>query len=182
MQISLKSAQNQWLGGPSGPTLNPRLGSFNCCDDIVHSSMEVNPWEFLDFGDSSKRSGVYFRWICWNIVYPKIKKKINTYSQNMCLPQMGGGRRGSKVTERGRWICWNIVYPKINRTRNTRSQNMCLPQVAGVGAKLRNGGRVLEGDTPSNQGVLHLGREGSSKAICCIHWVDSMEYCLSQNN
>ena len=83
--------------------------------------------------------------------------KMNTRSQNFCLPQVSGGsggRRGSKATERGECVTsplphhgdfafWGFkltdlvhtfgefvgILPIINEKEKTHSQNMCLPQV-----------------------------------------------------
>ena len=65
-----------------------------------------------ELGTQSKRSGACFGWICWNIVNPKMDRKINKRSQNICLPQMGDDWRGSEVTELGEGGGgWEVVYP-----------------------------------------------------------------------
>ena len=64
---------------------------------------------FCILGIQTKRSGAYFRWICSNIVFPQMNINMNmwiwtwtcTMHMNMCLPQVGDGRRESKSTEPG---------------------------------------------------------------------------------
>ena len=40
-----------------------------------------------------------------------MNRKINTPSKNMCLPQVGDGRRGSEVTERGKGAGGGYPFP-----------------------------------------------------------------------
>ena len=46
-------------------------------------------------------------------LYPKMNRnrKINTPSKNMCLPQVGNGRGGSEVTERGKGAGGGYPFP-----------------------------------------------------------------------
>ena len=61
----------------------------------------LTPRSFYILWTQSKRSGAYFWWICWNIVDPKITRKIFTRSHiNTVFLKWGtDGRQGSEAIE-----------------------------------------------------------------------------------